>query len=748
MSAPTLSIVRGHGNNLGAILSQETLTLPTFADLLRQAQAIPTAFTFEEYQAASEEEQKKLKKTEWYTCSTFKGSQRLKAEVTGCTAVALDVDKAPATRETLLAALDSLGCACVVATSTSHGVDGQARYRAIIPLAAPVSVERCKEIWASLQTWLPGVDSKAPDSARANYFPRVPKGAAGHEVICIGDRPWLDVTQVPEPPAKPPAGSARVSTAIREELSAEQTADARSALSLLGAREVESPGAVNWTEVGYTLLKHGESGRALWLEFCEAARGASPDHGGEEWWARHANSPVSDVRHLFTLASKLGWANPRIAPACAPDEFEVVASSGPHPTAAAIERDESNPEGRKSKAVRMFGLMCNDKGKPLSNTANAERFVRGFLHGALSLDEFRDQVMILWAGHGEQRRPWRDDDATRLQVEMQRRGMVTVSSKSVLDAVELVARCHLTNVITEWLLGLQWDGEKRLSTWLHRTFGVPMDRYHIRVGRNMLIAMVARAMSPGCKVDEAIVLEGEQGTRKTQAFEIIGGEYFKELIARPDSKDFEQQLRGVWLGEFSELAAIKRPEDIERVKQFLTNRNDHYRPSYGRVEVDLPRRIVFCGSTNTDQWSHDRTGARRFYPVKAQQKVNLAWLRENREQLFAEAVKLYQAARKWWVYPLQQTRDEQAARIVEDPWEARIAAYLKGRSEPLGVSDILEWALGVDIKNQSHGQLIRVGSSLKRLGCKPMRRRIDGAVRTVWTIPEEYSGLPRYDLNR
>jgi putative DNA primase/helicase len=221
------------------------------------------------------------------------------------------------------------------------------------------------------------------------------------------------------------------------------------------------------------------------------------------------------------------------------------------------------------------------------------------LHGALSFDEFRDQVMILWAG--KQRRPWRDEDATRLQIEMQMRGMVTVSSKSVLDAVELVARGHVTNVITEWLLGLQWDGEKRLSAWLHHTFGVPMDRYHVRIGRNMLIAMVARAMSPGCKVDEAIVLEGEQGTRKTQAFEIIGGDYFKELTARPDSKDFEQQLRGVWLGEFSELAAIKRPEDIERVKQFLTNRNDHYRPSYGRVEVDLPRRIVFCGSTNTDQ---------------------------------------------------------------------------------------------------------------------------------------------------
>jgi predicted P-loop ATPase len=128
--------------------------------------------------------------------------------------------------------------------------------------------------------------------------------------------------------------------------------------------------------------------------------------------------------------------------------------------------------------------------------------------------------------------------------------------------------------------------------------------------------------------------------------------------------------------------------------------------------------------------------------VKVQHKVNLAWLRENREQLFAEAVKHYRAGRKWWVYPLQQTREEQSARIVEDPWESRIVVYLKGRSEPLLVSDILEWALGVQVRDQNHGQLIRVGSLLKRLGCKAARRRVDGVVRTVWTIPDEYSGQP------
>ncbi len=740
VSNQTITVASGRGNNLGQILTQVQLTLGDLADILRSAQAIPADFAFEELTAANVNRRAELKRTDWYTCGSFKGTRRRKEELTSCTAVALDVDQAPATRETLLTALDALGCAYVAATSTSHGVDGQARYRVVIPLAVPVSTERCKEIWGSLRARLPGVDSKAPDSARANYFPLAPIGAAGHEVICVDDRPWLNASSIQTPVPLTAAEVPRAASAAREELTPEQIADARAALAHLAVCEVATPGAVNWTaDVGYALLKHGA--RDLWLDFCEAARGASPDHGGEVWWERHRGSPVtSDIRHLFAVAGKLGWQNPRIAKTASPDIFPLVASptSGAHPTLEALEADENKPERQKSKTVRMFGLMCNDRGKPLSNAANAERFVRGILHGALSFDEFRDQVMILWAGAGEKRRPWRDEDATRLQVEMQRRGMVTVGRQSVIDAVDMIARDHRTNVITEWLLGLKWDRKRRLSTWLQRTFGVPSDRYHIRVGRNMLISMVARAMEPGCKVDESIVFEGEQGTRKTQALEIIGGEFFKELAARAGTKDFIQQLRGVWLGEFSELAAFKRPEDIEDIKQFLTCRVDHYRPSYGRTEVDLPRRIVFCGSTNADHWSHDPTGARRFNPVKVH-KVDLPWLREHREQLFAESVQLYQSKRTWWTYPKKETREHRAARLVEDSWDYQIAEFLKGRREAL-VREILEWALRIEVRDQTRSQSTRVGQSLKKLGCVPVQRRMNGSTpRTVWIIPEEYS---------
>jgi predicted P-loop ATPase len=726
----TISIARGRPDKFGVIVSQEALTLAAFADLLRQAQAIPTAFTFDEYQAATEEQRKQMKRAAWYTCGTFKGARRVRNELISCSAIVFDADKPGFTVD----ALDDLGCSYVAVTSTSHGVGGQACCRIVIPLAEPISADRYDAVWEQLASRVPGIDQRAKDAVRLNYMPHVPKGALGHEVVCVDDRPWLDAATFPESPAAP----VQVATATREELSEEQIADTRAALLSLAAREVQAPDTVNWTNIGYALLKHGA--RDLWLEFCEAARGAKKDHGGEEWWARHATSaPRADFRHILKQAAALGWQNPHTVRVAAPEEFQVVGEAPARPPGELIEESKEGSESQKSKFAQRFNLQVNDRGKALSNAANVEKVLRA--HNVLTYDEFRDQVLIHWPN--ETRRPWRDEDATRIQTWLQNRGgMVSTAKQSVIDVCDFIARDHRTNIITEWLLGLRWDGSRRLSTWLRYAFGVPADRYHIRVGRNMLIAMVARAMHPGCKVDESMVLEGAQGTRKTQALEIIGGEHFKELIARPGTKDFAQQLRGVWLGEFSELAAFKRPEDIEEIKQFLTCRVDHYRPSYGRVERDYPRRIVFCGSTNTDKWSHDSTGARRFNPVKVQ-NINLSWLRDNREQLFAEAVRLYQANRTWWTYPKLEAQEQRDARIVDDTWDYRVADFLKGRSSVF-VIDVLETALGVDVKDQSRAQSTRVGVLLRKLGCEPERKRVDGErqPKTFWHVPKEYGAQP------
>ena len=91
-------------------------------------------------------------------------------------------------------------------------------------------------------------------------------------------------------------------------------------------------------------------------------------------------------------------------------------------------------------------------------------------------------------------------------------------------------------------------------------------------------------------------------------------------------------LRGKWLIEISELAAFNKIADVETLKAFVTRRWEIYIPKYGRKERREPRQGVFVGTTNTDDWIKDETGARRFWPVKVV-NVDLEWLAEYRDQL-------------------------------------------------------------------------------------------------------------------
>ena len=146
-----------------------------------------------------------------------------------------------------------------------------------------------------------------------------------------------------------------------------------------------------------------------------------------------------------------------------------------------------------------------------------------------------------------------------------------------------------------------------------------------------------------------IILEGPQGKLKSTLLSSIGEQWHCESTEQIHSKDFLQAFRGKLITEFADLSNWPK-DDMDILKKTITCRIDRYRPSYGRISQDFPRMSVFAGTTNSSLYLSDETGARRFWPIKTN-NINIPRAKQEREQLFAEAVHLFKSNASWWETP-------------------------------------------------------------------------------------------------
>jgi predicted P-loop ATPase len=329
------------------------------------------------------------------------------------------------------------------------------------------------------------------------------------------------------------------------------------------------------------------------------------------------------------------------------------------------------------------GLAKTDEGVPLKNLFNACVALRDHpdLAGRLAYDEFDGCTYVRgplpWVTRSD--RSWTEFDDLKATEWLQSPDVrIRVGSGVAREAVQAVAYERRFHPVLDWLETLKWDGKERLSKWLTAYLGVPQAPLANAFGRKFLISAVARVMRPGCKVDHMLILEGLQGTMKSKTLRaLIGDEWFTDQIADLGTKDSCQDLRGVWVIELSELSAI-RPGEVEKVKAYISRQIDHYRPSYGRRAIDVPRQCVFIGTTNAREYLSDITGNRRYWPVTCT-RLDPDALARDREQIWAEAVAAYHAGETWWLEDEELRRAaeaEQEARRIAHPWEAVVIDWL------------------------------------------------------------------------
>jgi hypothetical protein len=410
------------------------------------------------------------------------------------------------------------------------------------------------------------------------------------------------------------------------------------------------------------------------------------------------------------------------------------------------------------------GLMMGDKG-PLNNIANALHALRNesSLLDVIAHDEMLCAPVLLRndADPSFVPRPLTDNDVTAIQEMLQWSGLRSLSKDTVHQGVLKCARERAFHPVRDYLKALQWDGTPRLATWLNIYTGAEPNAYHERIGTMFLVSMVARIFDPGCRADHMIVLEGPQGIMKSTLCKVLGDKWFSDGMPNLNNdKDVSQHLRGKWLIEVAEMHAMSK-HDVSLLKSFISRTTERYRPSYGRLEVIEPRQCIFIGTSNKDTYLRDETGGRRTWPVVTT-VIDIDALVRDRDQLFAEAVKLYHDGVAWWPdkeFEREHIAPVQDSRYEADAWEEPIADWLDANEKiaaaydpevkaeagkfepppkpvPVTIGEIAFGACDIPIERLGTTEQRRITAVLTRLGWKRGRKEM-GTRRQLWVKAHE-----------
>jgi predicted P-loop ATPase len=403
---------------------------------------------------------------------------------------------------------------------------------------------------------------------------------------------------------------------------------------------------------------------------------------------------------------------------------------------ADLKKDRANVLRGKGQAEPDWTeqLILDKQGRIVPNVANLALMLRKApkWKGVLAYDQFAARVVIrkrpAW-GNEAPGAEWNDDHETQTQAWFQKNG-VSPSDRVVGKAVQRAARDNSFHPVRDYFESLVWDGTPRLETWLQTYFTVNDSPYVRAVGPRWLISSPARIYKPGAKADHMLTLEGPQGKYKSEGLRALvpNEKWYTDRLSHVSSKDAMIEVAGAMIVEIAEMDALSKATTAA-TKRFLTNREDRYRPPFGKHLIRQPRQCIFAATINPtgEGYLKDTTGARRIWPVACEGRIDIEAIKRDRDQLWAEAVHRYKAGEPWWLQTDELealARAEQERRFVADPWEAPIRKWL-GYQTDTSIRELLEHALRLP-ENAWDEQIVqnRVQKILTRLRFKRYRARL------------------------
>ncbi|EAY2107925.1 replication protein [Salmonella enterica subsp. enterica serovar Infantis] len=377
----------------------------------------------------------------------------------------------------------------------------------------------------------------------------------------------------------------------------------------------------------------------------------------------------------------------------------------------------------------------------ISNAAKA--VVRpDFVDIDIRFDQFRDEIMFASAGSG-QWRAFTDADYARLRITMEKRGFKPVGRELIRDVVLLAADEQPFDSATTWLNGLEWDGVPRIESFYHTHFGTADTAYTRAVSMYMWTALAGRVLEPGVKADMVPILVGPQGCGKSSGVEALSPDpsFFTEISFAEKDDDLARKMRGRLVAEIGELRGLNTKE-LESIKAFVTRTHENWIPKYREFATQFPRRLVFVGTTNEDEFLADKTGNRRWLPVEVS-KVDVKAIKTDLLLLWAEARETYKRLGGIQFRDAERlgaTVHEQYT--IKDAWLETVEKWLDTpdlmtndiprNCEFLRASDVLRDAIGLNPSHIGKREEMRISNVLQNCGYKRETRRVEGKLMKVW----------------
>lgn len=650
--------------------------------------------TLEEYLKLPKSKQDDLKDVGGFVGGALKDNKRKANNVLFRDLISLDLDNIETGKtEDVLKRLDGLGCAYVVYSTRKHA-SYKPRLRVVFPTDRSVTADEYEPIARKLGSLI-GIhlcDPTTFEASRLMYFPSCCKDS--EYVYRLADKPflnangilglydnWKDITQWPQVPGSD-IKQKRLLTKQEDPLTKKGIVGAFCrTYNIIEAINTFIPGAYEPCDVEnrFTYLGGSTTGGAIVYD-------------DKFMYSHHATDPISGkLCNAFDLIryhkygdldddAKEGTPNVKLPSYLEMKNYALgIEAVAKELKRESYEKAQATYKGTNvinfpsptNQASQVFTpIQNNTQVAPIVNTNSLNwmsclevngngNYVKSInnivlilennpeIKGKIVLDEFANRGLVLGSlpwNDSTEKRLWSDVDDAGLTRYLETIFQITGKDK-IANALLIVSYENRINEVKKYLTNLKWDNVKRIETLLHDYMGAEQNAYTAQVMRKFLTAAVARVMQDKVKFDCMPILTGPQGIGKSTFIGILGKDWFSDSLQTFEGKEAAEMIQGTWINEVGELTGMYKSE-INTLKQFLSKKEDIYRAAYGRRTEKYPRRCVFFGTSNDEEFLKDITGNRRFWPVDVgiHQPIKSVFndLEEEVDQIWAEAFTYWQ----------------------------------------------------------------------------------------------------------